>query len=139
MRVYIAASLPLLSFAKIAAEGLANEGFSITSTWHEGEPSISFERAMSHDEHRHLANRCLDEIGDADALVLLYGGESTRHGSYLETGYAMGLGKPVVAVAVARSPLPTILLLADDVSVSEQDLGWIGCHGVAAILREAGR
>ena len=136
MKVYIAASLPLLSFAKIVAEGLTAEGFDVVSTWHAGEPTVSFERMMPHAEKATLANRCLEEIRSADALVLLYDGESQRHGSYLETGYALGLGKRVVAVAAMRSALPTILLLADGVTVAESDLGRIGTHGMAALLRE---
>lgn len=135
MRVYIAASLPLLSFAKILAEGLAEEDVEIVSTWHEGEPTIASEATMSADEAHDLAWGCVCEIDDADALVLLYDG-GNRKGSFLETGYALGRNKPVLAVRTGAFPLPTILLRHPDVAHAEGSLQLIGAEGVAAYLRE---
>lgn len=138
MNVYIAAALPLLSFAKILAEGLAEEDIEVVSTWHEGEPTIEQERTMSATEAHDLAWGCLSEIDDADALVLLYDG-GDRKGSFVETGYALGRDKQVLAVRTGSFPLPTVLLRHPDVTHAEGSLQLIGAEGVAAYLREAGR
>lgn len=134
MSVYIAASLQLLSSAKFLSWELAREGIEVVSTWHTGRPTIAEEKTMSVDDQRRLATRCLDEIYDADALVLLYN-DGDRKGSYLETGYAMGRGIPVVAVRTGAFPLPTLLLTHHSVVHAEVELEQLGPQGVAAYLR----
>lgn len=135
MSVYIAASLPLLSFAKILAEGLSEEGIDVVSTWHEGEPTIEKERTMSAAEAHDLAWGCFCEIDNADALVLLYDG-GDRKGSFVETGYALGRDKRVLAVRTGAFPLPTVLLRHPDVTHAEGSLQGLGADGVADCLRE---
>ena len=112
-RVYVAAPLPLLISARAVAGILARAGHVIVSTWHTGEPTIAIERTLSREEMGRIGGQCLDEVGDADALMLLYGPETTRSGSVLETGFALGRGLPVVAMPIgADASLPTMLLRA---------------------------
>lgn len=112
-RLYVAAPLPLLVSARAVAEILARAGHVIVSTWHTGEPTVSMERALSRKNMGRIGNQCLDEVAGADALVLLYGPETTRSGSVLEAGFALGRGLPLIAVPIgADACLPTMLLRA---------------------------
>lgn len=139
MKVYIAASLFLLPYAKHLAEGLLGQGIEVVSTWHGGEPTPAQERGMDPTERTALAQQCFAEIDSADALVLLYGGPTDRHGSFLETGYALGLGLPVVAVRTGAFALPTLLLQHPFVFHPEGELAWLGSEGVCRALREASK
>ena len=112
-RIYIAAPLPLLDVAKSVAADLRKRGFAIVSTWHKGTPTVAIENAMGAEARHEIARQCAGEVFRADALVLLYGPETSRHGSILETGVALGRGLPVVPIAAtADAVLPTILLSA---------------------------
>lgn len=127
-RIYVAAPLPLLENAKTAARWLREQDFTVVSTWHLGRPTVEQERAMEPEDRQTLARQCAGELFRADALVLLYGPESTRHGSVLEAGVALGRGLPVVPVATERTaPLPTILLPA-----------FLRCQRPACTLSELG-
>lgn len=136
-RVYIAAPLPLLPFVKVLAEGLRECGLEVVSTWHEGEPTIEAEERLGVRLQEEIAARCFREIDKADALALLFGSPTERHGSFVELGYALGKGKGVVAVAVGLFPLPTILLLDPRVKCLSLDLASLGSDGVARHVRTA--
>ena len=115
-RVYIACPLPLLDTAKKVAALLESAGHTVVSTWHRGEPTVEIEVAQSAPDHMDVADTCIRELWSAKVLVLLYGPETTRHGSIFETGVAYGRGCDVVACPVAPdAALPTILLWAGGV------------------------
>lgn len=137
MRVYIAASLQLLPYAKHLAEGLAGEGIEVASTWHGGEPTPARERGMDPTERAALAQQCFREIDSADALVLLYGGPTERHGSFLETGYALGRGKVVRVFSTGSHDMPTILLSGLPMAGTWDAYYCLGPQGIARKLREA--
>lgn len=130
-RVYIAAPLPLLPFVKALADGLRECGLEVVSTWHEGAPSVDAEERMPVERQAEIAAQCFAEVDGADALVLLYGEPTERHGSFVEMGYALGRGKPTVAIAAGLFPLPTILLLDGRVRCPSLDLASLGSDGVA--------
>lgn len=136
-RIYIAATLPLLPQVKELAYGLRAEGLEVVSTWHVGWPTVGAEKCLSVERVEQVAAQCFADIDKADALVLLYGGPTERHGSFVELGYAMGCRKPVVAVAVGLFPLPTILFLDARVRRPSLDLASIGSGGVAWHVRTA--
>ena len=135
-RIYIAATLPLLPFVKELADGLRAEGLEVVSSWHEGEPTIEAEGVMSVDRQTEIAAQCFGDIDKADALVLLFGEPTERHGSFVELGYALGRGKPTVAISAGLFPLPTILLLDGRVRCPSLDLASLGSDGVARHVRE---
>lgn len=137
MKVYIAASLHLLPYAKHLAEGLAAEGFDVVSTWHGGEPTAAQERSMDPTERATLARQCFAEIDAADALVLLYGEPTTRCGSILETGYAIGRGKIVRVFSTGAYDMPTILLSGLPLAGVWDAYYCLGPDGIANKLREA--
>lgn len=130
-RVYIAATLPLLPFVKELANGLRERGLEVVSTWHEGEPSVEAERRMGGAQAASVASQCFADIDEADALVLLYGEPTERHGSFVELGYALGKGKAVLSVYTGLFPLPTILLLDSRVRRASLDLATLGAARVA--------
>ena len=136
-RIYIAATLPLLPQVKALADGLRECGLEVVSTWHEGAPSVDAEERMPVERQAEIAAQCFAEVDGADALVLLYGGPTERHGSFVELGYALGKGKGVVAIAVGPFPLPTILLLDSRVRRTALDLASLGSAAVAWHVRTA--
>lgn len=137
-RVYIAAMLPLLDEAKMLADGLCGEGLDVVSTWHNGAPTVAEEEAQGIEAQAETAERCLAEVNQADVLVLLYGVPTSRHGSFAEAFYALGLGKPVVAIPTAAYPLPTILLLGHRrVRRTALTLAALGSAAVAYHVRQA--
>jgi len=127
-RIYVAAPLPLLAEAKIAAAWLLAEGYTVASSWHAGSPTVEAERAADPEALQEAARTCAAELFRIDVLVLLTGPETTRHGSVLEAGVALGRGLPVVVVQTTKgAPLPTILLPA-----------FLRCHLPACTLAELG-
>ena len=109
-RIYIAAPLPLLAHAQELAAYLRRT-HEVVSTWHDGSPTVAEDTALSSAEAAALARRCVSEVLSCDTLVLLYGPETTRHGSVFEAGIALGAGKRVVALNTgADAVLPTVLL-----------------------------
>lgn len=112
-RVYVAAPLPLLDEAKKAAVWLRAEGYWVSSSWHAGDPTVESERAAEPEDLQEMARTCAAELFRTDVLVLLIGTETTRHGSILEAGVALGRGLPIVVVGTcAGALLPTVLLSA---------------------------
>lgn len=138
MKVYIAASLYLLPYAKHLADGLTGERIEVVSTWHGGEPTPAQERGMDPTERAALAHQCFREIDSADALVLLYGGPTDRHGSFLETGYALGRGKVVRVFSTGSFDMPTVLLSGLPMAGAWDAYYCLGPDGIARKLREAG-
>lgn len=115
-RVYVAAPLPLIADARAMARRLATAGHRVTSSWHDGNPAVELEAAMAVPDRMALADTCVGEVLSSDALVLLYGPETTRHGSVFEAGVAYGASIRVIAVATSeRAVLPTALLWAGGV------------------------
>ena len=135
-RVYIAATLTLLPKVKELADGLRAEGIEVVSTWHEGTPSVEAEEVMSVDRQTEIAAQCFREIDGADALVLLFGGPTERHGSFVELGYALGKGKRIVAVAADFFLLPTILLRDSRVRHAILNLYWLGPAHMTVVVRD---
>lgn len=124
-RIYVAAPLTLLAEARTMAERLIAAGHVVVSTWHVGSPTVAQEAGMDAADRMDLADTCVDEIYSSDALVLLYGPLTSRHGSVFEAGLAAGSGIRVFAVpATPDAVLPTILLWA----------GGVGHHGVDDVL-----
>jgi len=114
--VYVAAPLPLLLTARVVAVELHARGIVTTSSWHTlpDDPTPEKERAMTLDEQEALANTCLSEISESDALLLLVGPRNDRSGNIGEAFFAAGLGKPVFVLPMGPdAPLPTVLLTAD--------------------------
>ena len=127
-RVYVAAPLPLIADARAMARRLVAAGHRVTSSWHDGNPTVELEAAMAVPDRMALADACVDEALASSALVLLYGPETTRHGSVFEAGVAYGVGLRVIAVATSeRAVLPTALLWACDVVQCSPDgvLQWL--------------
>lgn len=122
--VYIAAPLHLLSVARFVAGQLRERGMRVVSEWHTGTPSEEGEATLSTVEQGEIATGCLQEIDHADAVLVLYGEQTHRHGHALEAGYAMARGALVVAAPVSGSAvLPTLLLRHPSVAHCES-VGW---------------
>jgi hypothetical protein len=100
MRVYLASKSKHHEF--VAALGAA--GLSLSATWphwrynrEPGEPSA--------DAWRDHAIACVDQVRDADVLVLYVQDETEQHfGALLETGVALGSNKQVYLVSPHKWP-----------------------------------
>jgi nucleoside 2-deoxyribosyltransferase len=115
-RIYVAAPLPLLHDAREAAAFLTKAGLTVTSSWHAlaDDPTPEKEHVMARAEQSRLANTCLSEIDDSDALLLLVGPRSDRCGNVGEAFFAAGRGLHVFVLQHrADAVLPTILLTSD--------------------------
>lgn len=93
-QVYVAASFAEIVKARALALQLAEHGIGCTASWlSEDEDSLLVTTPDT--LKRELAMQDLRDIEACDALVLIAPG-SARGGCHVETGYALGLGKPVV-------------------------------------------
>jgi hypothetical protein len=112
--IYLAAALPLAPIAAHLAADLRRHSIDCCSSWHDANPTIADEAAMLQRDQRALAARCFQELHQATTVALLYGPPSGRVGSFLEAGYALGRGVPLLAAPTAPDVLlPSILLLPD--------------------------
>ena len=122
LRIYVAAPLPLLSQAREVSGMLRERGHAVVSTWHEGSPTVALEAVLSDKDRLEIAITCQNEISSCDALVLLYGPRTERHGSVAEAAFAAGLWRPVYAVAVTEDAVfPTLVLQGLVAHVPSQD------------------
>jgi len=94
MKLYIAADDQ--TAARHAAALCRRDGHTIVSTW----LNQPFNRTAEHtvDERQALADRDVDEVLAADALVLLAGPEKCPGGKFVEAGIAIGCGSEVHVV-----------------------------------------
>lgn len=113
MRIYIAATLTLRHEAQDLARILTAEGHTITSSWHTREDStVEREVDMGGAERERIALRNFGDVNDSNALVLLLGEPATRHGSFIETGYALAAGKLVFVAPSSLDAAEVPLMLA---------------------------
>ena len=93
-RVYIASASSNRECAATLARALRRRGTTVTSTWHDG-PAYDrrAEHALPPDEQLAIARRCVEEIKDAGALLLIDHHEA--RGALFEAGVAFGLGIPI--------------------------------------------
>jgi len=94
MKVYLAACFEQQEEIKAKADELAALGIHVTSRWRFEDSSLP-ETPERFDQ---CARVDLEDIRDADYLVVLTDQTSQRGGKHVETGYALGLGKPVMIV-----------------------------------------
>ncbi len=90
-KVYVAARYPMITEARAAANLLKQANYEVTSRWLDG-----VNRAL-HD----AAIEDLEDVRAADYLMLLTLPEGTSYsggGRHVEFGYALALGKRVIAV-----------------------------------------
>lgn len=91
MKVYIAAHDKAL--AQREASNLKSKNFTITSNWHEK----AFLPTENHSETERfeIAIEDLNDIKEADCLLLLSGPDKYSGGKFVEAGIAYGMNKPV--------------------------------------------
>jgi nucleoside 2-deoxyribosyltransferase len=94
--IYIAAPLPLLSFARQLASVAKMQGLTVVSTWHTLDVTVEDDNRALAAKDATLGDTCFAEIDRAAAVLLVYGEATTRHGSIAEAGYAHGQRKPVL-------------------------------------------
>ena len=105
MRLYLAA--PLFAqreriWNRTLAEAVSRELPSVTWALPQ-----DFRTAGRYNDARHygaLFQRCLAEIGDADAVVAILDGSDVDSGVAFETGFARALGKAVIGVRTDYRP-----------------------------------
>lgn len=94
MKVYIATSLGNWLAAKQLAWDLTRLDHQVVSRWHSAPPSV--EAGLSHDAACDVAFGNYEDIDAADVVVLI--ATPACRGALVESGYALGARKPVVAV-----------------------------------------
>lgn len=92
MKFYVASKVKHAEFWKMLRRTI-----DITSTW-------IYEAGQGQTaDHAELAQRCLDEIAQADALILLCSPGDILKGASIEAGMALALGKPVFCVGTCET------------------------------------
>lgn len=86
MKIYIAARFTSKEIAKIVREALTALGHEVTSTWLDGDEPTT----------RETAEKDFRDIDRADALLFLSMNVDGAKGAYVEVGYALAKGKPVL-------------------------------------------
>lgn len=94
MKIYIASHDQ--KAARDVAKRLFENGYEITSRWVE-KPFKPTEE-WSEPERMQEATEDLMEVRLADVLILLAGPDKYPGGKFVEAGYALGLGRPVIVV-----------------------------------------
>jgi nucleoside 2-deoxyribosyltransferase len=99
MKIYIAACFPQQSEVQEKALDLENIGHTVTSRWRFQKPiGVTGGEAEFADHFLQCAIVDLQDIDDADVLILLTGEVSRSGGKHVETGYAAAKGKRVMLV-----------------------------------------
>jgi nucleoside 2-deoxyribosyltransferase len=97
--VYLATSYANRASARTIAVDLRLAGRHVTSAWHDWPDED--EASLTDARRAEIYRLNLDAIRRSDALVLLRA-PSTRGGCFVEAGYALGRGLPVLAVGDPR-------------------------------------
>lgn len=129
--VYLAARFSRQAEMRDYAAELARHGITVTSRWITGAHGESAETDLPYDV---LARCAVDDLGDiagADAVVLFTDSPSTRGGMWVELGYAIGCGIPVI---VCGPPANIFCRLPEVVRVSSWPLvvSWLTDREVTA-------
>ena len=94
MIVYVASALTLRARARSVAAELREAGIRVVSSWHaQSTATVEAERRLADEERAEIAEQCRGEIRQCDALVIILGPPTTRHGSFCEAELARHLGK----------------------------------------------
>lgn len=101
MRFYIASHSQ--EEARAVADILQENGYDIVSSW----LNEDFSRTSTYtdEEKAAIANKDIDEVWQADALVLLPSPIRVAGGKFVEAGAAIALGKPVYVIGVRENIL----------------------------------
>lgn len=89
MIVYVAARYTEKARARVARATLVNQGYQVTSRWLYDDPTAP---------HATAAQRDLNDVARSHLLLLLEPLTPGGGGRYIETGYALALGKPVMVI-----------------------------------------
>ena len=119
MRVYLAAPYGARQLIRTFATDLEASSFAVTSSWLNETHDINSDTegaapALTDDQVAAHAQQDLWDLQSSDALVLFtsaYVGCEGGGGRHIETGYAIGLGKPVLVVGEPENifhRLPTV-------------------------------
>jgi len=112
--VYVASALTLRARARSVAAELREAGIRVCSSWHaQSTATVEAERRLTDEERAEIAEQCRGEIRQCDALVIILGPPTTRHGSFCEAELARHLGKRVVALRPYGASEPRGVFLAD--------------------------
>ena len=110
MKVYLSAQFPRANEMCLYAVALATRSpgqFTVTSTWHT--VPAPGDADLTDDERQRMAHLDIDDLERADVLVIFgddpgaYGGSG---GKFVELGYALGIGLPVVWVGPCAGVFP---------------------------------
>lgn len=114
MNVYVASALPLKARAQRVAAELREAGIRVVSSWHaQSTATVEAERKLTDEERAEIAEQCRGEIRQCDALAIILGPPTTRHGSFCEAEYARVAGKRVVALRPYAASEERGVFLAD--------------------------
>jgi len=100
VKIYLAASYGRKKQVARLAKELKIRGFTLVSTWYtEGYPPTVQLQDVSHEELRQIALRDVQELEQAEVLVVISDAPAyVRGGKHFETGFAYRKGIPVVVL-----------------------------------------
>ena len=112
MKVYIAAQrIPIAQLIEYTLNTHPELDVEVVSTWHQDKHLKEFGAPKTDSRRGEIAEACLKEVDKCDVL-LLYEEDKVagKGGKLVETGYALGKGKPVV---IFGDPSNTLLYHPD--------------------------
>lgn len=113
--VYLAARFSRQLEMRGYASDLAKIDITVTSRWITGDHGENVEATMTSAELARCAHEDIEDIDAANALVLFTDAPSTRGGMWVELGYALGRGIPVIACGPAANifcEIPEVIRLS---------------------------
>lgn len=110
MRIYIASALPNLAIAREWAVSLRGAGHEVTSTWHDDDSNTEArELSTLRIEKRTIAEVCLAQVYDSEAMLWLHGNAAGRVGAAVEVGAGLStLCTTVYAFSLDGQPPPSV-------------------------------
>lgn len=126
MKVYIATAFSMWRAAQAARTMLEEAGHEVTSRWIDVAASFDGKEPpnMRSSERREHAEGDLEDLDEADTMILLVPPKGGT-GCWIELGWSMAQGKPVVAVGdvAGRSVFGELVPTAINVRVAVHMLG----------------
>lgn len=106
MKLYLAAPYAARETTAAAAVRLRAAGWTVTSTWHDL-PAVDQDMASDY-ELSNGARRCLEEVEEAEALMLFAEDDASTFGRHVEFGYALARDKKLFLVVPATFQVVTL-------------------------------
>lgn len=119
MRIYVAGPLAAFQQGRALSKALETRGYRVVSSWHDVVEEGMIDPTCP-DARQLACNACLEEVDLADVVVAMVAMPNPR-GTYVEIGYAIGKGKPVIWATDKHRTGCSVFDMAPGCMVTESD------------------